>query len=364
MPVYKDSKGSWYFKCSINGKQILRRGFSTKSEASKAEVLFKAENQNKKSKVKVIKFYDAVDLYLKYLKENVKPTTLYNRKLCFKKYILPYFRNIDVTKLMWDDFINFRSNLSKENIKDKNRIINFLIAFFNYLDSYFDINISYIKRIQRFKNFSPDVIEDKIVNKPVEFSLLKKYYQASNNYFKFYLLTTYIFGLRISEVRGLHVDSFDLEKNVLRIYKATTCKVGMNKSIDLTPKSSSSKRKYFLSNLYKELLINHIRENNLNNKNRIFYLKKKNIPISETTIRRYLQSIEKEHNLEHITPHGLRHGIASYLYAEGIPWEDIGKYLGHKFNSVTMDTYIDLTKERQLNIINSINKLIIDLKAR
>ena len=59
---------------------------------------------------------------------------------------------------------------------------------------------------------------------------------------------------------------------------------------------------------------------------------------------------------------GLRHGIATYLYSKGISFEDIGKYLGHKFNSVTMDVYIDLTKERQSMIINEINKLISNLE--
>ena len=44
-------------------------------------------------------------------------------------------------------------------------------------------------------------------------------------------------------------------------------------------------------------------------------------------------------------------------------FEDIGKYLGHKFNSVTMDVYIDLTKERQKNIISKIEKLIEELDS-
>ncbi len=77
----------------------------------------------------------------------------------------------------------------------------------------------------------------------------------------------------------------------------------------------------------------------------------------------YLNQIEKDNNLVHITPHGLRHGIATYLYGEGISFEDIGKYLGHKFNSVTMDVYIDLTKERQKNIISKIEKLIKELDS-
>ena len=114
--------------------------------------------------------------------------------------------------------------------------------------------------------------------------------------------------------------------------------------------------------MYKELK-EYIKDNKLKEKDRLFFASKKKNPISETSIRRNLKYIEEQNNLEHITPHGLRHGIASYLYAEGIPFEDIGKYLGHKFNSVTMDVYIDLTKERQKNIISKIEKLIEELDS-
>lgn len=39
------------------------------------------------------------------------------------------------------------------------------------------------------------------------------------------------------------------------------------------------------------------------------------------------------------------------------------KYLGHKFNSVTMDTYIDLKKERQKHISLKIIELIVELNV-
>lgn len=361
MPVYKDKNNTWFFKCSINGKQYLKRGFSSKLDARKEEEIFKASNNSKK-KIKSLKFTDAVDLYFKYLKDNLKPTTYYDYNLLFKKYVIPYFRNIDVNKLVMADFNNFRNKLSKVNIKDKNRIINYLKAMFDFLNNYYDIDVPYIKRIQKFKNYSPGAIKSE-VNKPVEFSLFKQYYLKANAYFKFYLLTTYLFGLRISEVRGLEVSSFDLNNNLLYINKVTTCKVGLNKSIDLVPKSISSIRKYYLCDSYIKKLKEYIKDNKLKEKDRLFFASKKKDPISETSIRRNLKYIEEQNNLEHITPHGLRHGIASYLYGEGVPFEDIGKYLGHKFNSVTMDVYIDLTKERQKNIISKIEKLIQELDS-
>lgn len=228
---------------------------------------------------------------------------------------------------------------------------------------FYEINIPYAKRLQKFKNYSPSELSNE-VNKPVEYKLFKSYYQYSNDFFRFYLLTTYIFGLRISELRGLTIDSFDLNNNYLYILRSNTNKAGVGHSIDLSPKSKSSIRKYYLATNYLNMLNDFIKTNKLKPHDRlIFNSMNKKLAIGESSIRRYLNEISSKNNLEHITPHGLRHGIATYLYSKGISFEDIGKYLGHKFNSVTMDVYIDLTKERQLKIIEEINNLISDITS-
>lgn len=368
MPVYKDkNNGSWYIKVCVNSKQFIKRGYRTKHDALNDELNFRNECSpiSKKKKEIVITFDYLKKKYFAFRKNNLKPTTYYCLIHRIDKYITPAFdQNMNVENLTQNDFNKFRIILGKTSLKEKNRIIKLLQDIFTYLDDYFDIRINYAKRLQLFKDYTPKNINSDPVNKPVEFDLFKKYYLLSNDYFKFYLLTTYIFGLRISEVRGLLVNAFDINKKILVINQVTTCKVGLKKSVDLIPKSISSIRKYYLSKLYLVLLNKFIQDNNLSSSNRLFFIKnRKNKPISEESIRRYLRTIEKLNNLSHITPHGLRHGIATYLYAKGIPFEDIGKYLGHKFNSVTMDVYIDLTKERQAKIISEIDTLINNLNS-
>ncbi len=335
MPVYKDKKsGLWFIRININSKQYTRQGYETKRDALNDELSFRNEciPSYKKKKEIVITFDYLKKKYYAYRKNNLKPTSYYNLVQRVEKHISPSFNpGVDVKDLCQQDFNKFRSTLSKTNLRTKNRIIKLLQDMFNYLDTYFDIRIKYAKRLQLFKDYTPKVIETDPVNKPVDVELFKKYYFASNNYFKFYLLTTYIFGLRISEIRGLELNSFDLDHNILYIYKVTTCKVGLSKSVDLIPKSTSSIRKYYLSDKYLEILNQFIQDNNLKKENRLFFSrKKKNVAISENSIRIYLKSIEQSYNLPHITPHGLRHGIATYLYAKGIPFEDIGKYLEAK----------------------------------
>lgn len=366
MPVYKDKKsGLWFIRINLNSKQYTRRGFKTKRDALNNELSFRNEciPITKKKKEIVITFEYLKRKYCEYRKNNLKPTSYYFLVQRIENHICPSFDlSVNVKNLSQQDFNRFRNNLSKKKLQAKNRIIRLLQDMFDYLDIYYDIRINYAKRLQLFKSYTPKVIEKEPVNKPVEFELFKKYYSASNDYFKFYLLTTYVFGLRISELRGLEINSFDLNNKMLYIYKVTTCKVGINKSVDLVPKSNSSIRKFYLSESYLKILNQFIQDNNLKNGNRLFFSgKKKNVAISENSIRIYLKSIEQVNNLPHITPHGLRHGIATYLYSQRISIEDIGKYLGHKFNNVTMDVYIDLTKERQSKIINEIDNFISKL---
>ena len=369
MPVYKDKKrNTWYIKININSRQFVKRGYKTKRDALNDELVFRNEcsSVSKKKKEIVITFDYLKRKYYAFRKNNLKPTSYYSLVLKIEKHICPFFdSNINVKELTQYDFNKFRNALSKNNLQTKNRIIKILQDMFDYLDVYYDIRINYAKRLQLFKDYTPKAIDKEPVNKPVEVELFKKYYFASNDYYKFYLLTTYIFGLRISEVRGLLVNAFDLKNNILTISQVTTSKAGINKSLDLIPKTNSSLRKFYLCYSYSVILQSHILHNNLKDTNRLFFSgSKKNLAISENSIRRYLKSIEQDNNLPHITPHGLRHGIASYLFSKGIPFEDVGKYLGHKFNSVTMDVYIDLTKERQFNIIEIINKLIQELENK
>lgn len=368
MPVYKDKKsGLWFIRINLNSKQYTRRGYKTKRDALNDELSFRNEctPATKKKKEIVITFDYLKKKYYSYRKNNLKPTSYYNLVQRIEKHICPSFDfGVNVKELTQHDFDRLRNNLSNSSLQDKNRIIRLLQDMFNYLDTYFEISIPYAKRLQTFKDYTPKIIDSDPINKPVEFDLFRQYYLASNNYFKFYLLTTYVFGLRISELRGVKIESFNFDKKLLLIRRVTTSKCGLKKSIDLIPKSKSSDRKYCLADLYLKMLNRFIEDNELNSSNRLFFTKKsKDKPISESSIRRYLDLISEANNLSHITPHGLRHGIATYLHSKGIPYEDIGKYLGHKFNNVTMDVYIDLTWEQQSKIINEIDNLISNLEA-
>ena len=141
MPVYKDKeRNSWFFKCSINGKQYLKRGYPTKKDALNAEALFMLESNSDK-KVKVIKFYDLCDLFLSYKKKTLKESTYYNRKLMIEKHIKPLFKNVNVLDLKMIDFNNFRKYLLK--LKDTS-LPELLLIFLNWNNEFCILNINII----------------------------------------------------------------------------------------------------------------------------------------------------------------------------------------------------------------------------
>ena len=358
MPVYKDKNGTWYFKCSIKGVQFLRRGFKTKKEGQQALNLFLIDSS---SKSKRMTFYELVKLFKRHKRDSLKPTTYYLYCKMIDKHILSNMPDKFLDDLTYNDFVKFKSRINKSMSSNKNKILNLFISMFDFARSNYGVINSDVHRLTKFKDFSPVRNHDPKI-KLVEFDTFKKYYDHANDFFKFYLLTTYIFGLRISEVRGLTLGSIDFDGRLLYINQVTTSKAGLSQSLDLVPKSSSSVRKYYLCDSYFNILINYINTNKLKGNGRLFFSSTSIYKaIGETPIRRYLNSLEKQYELEHITPHGLRHGIASYLFAKGISFDMIGKYLGHRYNNVTMDYYIDLTKDKQKYITKVVDELIKSL---
>lgn len=360
MPVYKSKNGTWFFKCSINGRQFLRRGFSSRKEAVQAEALFRMEgssNHQKDSKKKAITFSQLCNLYIKYEYQRLKPTTAYNRKRLVIKHILPRFPDIDVTHLTMNDFTRFRKYLlSLKETSLPELVLMTIRQIFDYLNLYYEIDIKFPKLLLPVKN---DVIQREprsVSSIPLED--IHKMYLRYNDFYRIYLMLTLMYGLRISEVRGITLSSFDFNNDFIYIYKQLTSKTGSGKSIVLSPKSASSQRKMLLFPKMKSYVLQYIEKYALIDDQYLLFQseKHKDLGIGETTIRTYLKEIEKRYSLNHYAPHQLRHTISTYLSDNGIPSELAGKFLGHKKN-VTLDVYIDIGQNYLKKIYSLLDNL-------
>ena len=67
--------------------------------------------------------------------------------------------------------------------------------------------------------------------------------------------------------------------------------------------------------------------------------------LSPNYLSRTFGKLLKQNGLRHIRYHDLRHTCASLLLKNGIPMKAIQEWLGHSTFEVTMDVYMEATKD-------------------
>lgn len=364
MPVYKSGK-TYYFKCCINGRQFLRRGFATKREAQEAEIDFIYENKgNAKNKPKMILTWPKlVEYYLKHLKAQVKITYHYSTSNLLNS-ILDLFPTIDVNKLLYVDFERARARIDKleVSIKRKNRLLKLIKAVFEYGRIYHNIKNVEVEKMQLFKDYTVKR-KTSLKKEVVTFSEFKSLYDVCDPYYKLLFLTLYTFGLRIGEAMGLKVDSFDLDNQIMQIYQSISWKSGTGSYVVITPKTASSNRFYYLPELYIKAIGTHIKNNHLKDNDFIFFSSKSHTrPLSEHALRNKYKRYAELANFPHGTKfHIFRHTNASELLAHGVSLEDIKDYEGHSSVEVTERFYLHQTEESKKRTMEVLNIILSNL---
>lgn len=82
------------------------------------------------------------------------------------------------------------------------------------------------------------------------------------------------------------------------------------------------------------------------------------MPIIPTRVDAQLTEICKRFDLPSITPHGLRHTYASFLYQSNVPAKQAQMLLGHSTIRTTLDTYTHVSKNDNRKAINLLEKYL------
>lgn len=357
MPVYKykiKNGTKYYYKICIDSHQYIKRGFNSVSDAKKGEAIFMSSFRCVSS---VPHFHSLCDEYLERYKLSRKISSYVSLKKLIDRHFKGFFKDVKVDKLTYYDFYNFRSYLKKSKLSKSNYLINLLKDIFKYCDEIYGYRNLQVNRLVPFSDYRIDKNFDEKVK---VFSLIdfKAFYDHINSdYFKLLFLLGFISGLRISEIRGIQVES--IKNNNLYIYQQACDKLGIGKSTLISLKSKTSKRIIVLFPLIINMINDHIHLNKLKSSNFLFYSPlDKNKPIGETSINRVLKQTCLDAGIKPFSFHAFRHNEASFLFEKGIDENILKDYLGHSSIDVTKKYYIHDSVEKQ-KVISDIMEMKI-----
>lgn len=337
MPAYKDTKrGTWYIKYSytdrITGKrkQILKRGFPTKREAS----LWEAQQRSSEQQPTSLTFRALMGKYHEYKKPRNK--TLKSQTTMMEKY----FSMIDepVTQITKPRLMEWYLELTSGDlhVNTMNLVLTVVKAILGFGAEFYDLpdHSSSLRRLRPQKR-KYDVWSVAEFNQFIEFEPSPLYKAA----FTF----LYMVGCRCGELLGLQYG--DIQDGKAHIHQQMT-------PDGLAPlKTESSERTLKLPDAVQAAL-EPILSGCSEEQPFVF-------PIPKTCLFEHFKRAIKESGVPEIRIHDLRHSFATNAICSGASIVAVSKYLGHSSITITLNTYTHLlekTDDEMIEIMNDLYK--------
>ena len=354
---------------SLTGKQkeIVRKGFKTRKEATLAEARLKLEYEEKTFNAKNNKytFKQIYDLFLIEHKNTVKPGTYATTVRYAKLHILPKIANkridsftvLDCQKLVnqWAEYFN--SAKYPKGITQQ---------VFDYAIKMNIITDNPMRKVKLPKR--KETINE--VNKFYNTDELKHFFDCVKDYgnmkyLAFFRLLAFT-GMRKGEALALNWSDIDFNKKQVHITKgvvldeneipiiSTTKTKKSVRTVSLDDESLAILRKWKLEQA-KELM--SIGINSLN-KHQLLFTYDANKLYRPSYSNCWLEQIIKKYNLKKITMHGFRHSHCSLLFEMETPIQVVQERLGHTNIKTTMDIYTHVTEKQRDNIAENFAKYL------
>ena len=364
VPVYYNAdRKTWYamfYAKDYKGvnKKYKKTGFKKKKEAQEYEYEFK----KKIAKSMNMSFQSLYELYFEDYRKRHKPTAINTVENFFKLHILPFFDNIEISKInsyMIREWQNEMLEKKNENGKlfsenSKANIYAALKSMFNWAAKYQGLNENPCKNLGAFgskKNRSEMKIwsvDD--FNKFINLLEIKNK-EKDGKYTDSIIIFKILFwtGLRIGEVLALTFDDINLKEKFIDVNK--TISHINKKDYITTPKTLGSVRKVILpENLILDLKLyfSKFEKQKISKSERIFNLKK-------SQLRYILEKCSIQAEVEKIRLHDFRHSHASYLLFIQADITAISKRLGHDNLQTTINTYSHLYKDANKQLMKKLN---------
>ena len=283
-----------------------------------------------------------------------------NTKIAYKKdisLVLEWFENKNINFLFANEN-NFRelfSFLQRKNYKPSSlsRKLSSLKQFYDVLKSedYIKINpLSNLESFKNIKNLPKSLSEEDLILLLTKAKKNLKNFKRDNSTkkLKFLRILTvleilYSTGMRVSELISLPLSDFIKINDLLQIkgkgdvYRHVAFNKESKKMIEMWLLHRSSIEK-FINNKYVFPSSNGIGH------------------ISRQSIYKELSELSKSMNIDHVTPHKIRHSFATHMLNRGADLRSLQKLLGHADISTT-EIYTKVQSKRLASLLNDIHPL-------
>lgn len=370
-------KGNTYYAVyRVDGKQkwvstgiSIKGNNKRKAEQAMYDILIAAEKeykaflkQQKKISKNPLSFTSYLTNWLEAERKLVKPSTWEGYDKVVNGKIIPYFskKNYLLSELKGAYFTEYFAYLKEHGRSDgtgglsKKSIINIkgvLSSAFIYALENEMVEYNYIER-SRLPHFEENEEEEfePVVYTKEQLKTLLTYAEQTNSKACLFLYLELITGARKGELLGLTWDTVDFTKNTVTLNKNRT---GNRKEILsklTTPKTKNGYRKFILPQKIMDMLIEEKTLQEYNKKilgnDYITYeydyiIRQENGRVYHpNSINRIIKKMTCKIGLPHCRIHDYRHAIASLLFEQNIPLQNITKQLGHGQTSTTEKIYI------------------------
>lgn len=376
MTVRKEKNGTWTVDISdgfhpITQKRIrvVRKGSKTKKEALELEQHLRIVDLKEKRFDLLI----TTDMLFELLEEedrqnNRKISYLSTQKNNYERHIKPYFQNVNLNKLSYENIFEFREYLKTKPKKQNdnqhlsNNTINKIIIL---LKKIFDTGVrkSLIDK-NPVENLRKLPINKKTITfwSVEEFARFRKLITKEEKSYVLFFTLDFFTGMRMGEILALNWNDINLLTNTIHVTK-TAYFLNKRNHINST-KTRAGTRYITINNKLANMLRDWKQEQTtilkefIDDIDNLQVIQSSPISITKNMIdKKFKQILERDKDLKKIRIHDLRHSHASLLINQGEDYLVVKERLGHASITTTIDTYSHLYPSKQKSLANKLDDL-------
>lgn len=368
MPAYKDIKtNTWYVQFYFTDwtgkrKHKVKRGFERKKDAEAYEHSFKSMEQPNEITIGALAEEFIKSMRSKLELGTIKPSTFDTKEYHIRLYILPYFKDtkassvkvkdveewlkvISIWKPRSSSYKGHPTTKTKRSSNTVNTARQYLGQLFKFGMKNFGLKSDPTSLAERMRYHSND--------ERAEYWTLEQFNifldHISLEHYRVFFQLLFYSGLRLGE--ALAITPADIEGNIIHVNK-TWVELHDGRTLISEPKSTMSKRDVVIPEHLTKVLNDYMN----------MLIKKKPtdrlFPMGEQRVRSYMASVIARANLPKLSPHGLRHSYASFLYSTSKNINIVSKQLGHSNPEITQRVYSHMLPEEDVKAVQNMNDLI------